>query len=244
MPVISWDVDQGSAIWYQLRAGIPTASEFDQIITPAKGELAAARKKYACRIIAGRLMNWQADSLDKIQHIADGKANEPIAIARLEMVHLDGKKTKKVGFVRSDDLRFGASPDRVLMAADLIDVTIEAKSPTIPKQFEYLLLGHDAAYKPQVQGQLLVCEAEKAIFQSSNPRMPDYTVESGRDEPFLKKMKDCLEQFSDELEEMTERAKSLGGYQAFEALLPPTDAAYADQVNALGQILETGNFGG
>jgi hypothetical protein len=251
MPIITWDVDQGSGDWYKLRHGIPTASEFDSIITPAKGELAAARKKYACRLIAERLMNWQADSLDKIKHIADGKANEPLAIARLEMVFLEGRKTRKVGFVRTNDLRFGASPDRVLMAGDAIDVTIEAKSPTVPKQFEYLLLGHDTAYRAQVQGQLWVAEADKAIFQSSNPRMPDYTVETGRDEAFIKKMQTCMEAFSDELEEMTERARSLGLYQAFEEYRPPVDAEFGEEgrrdwqadMNAAAAIIQEQDWG-
>jgi hypothetical protein len=233
MPVIDWNVEQGTPRWYSLRAGIPTASEFDKVMTPKKMEMASARHAYACRIIAGRLLNWQADSLDKIQHIADGKAGEPIAIARLEMVYLDGAKTRRVGFIRTNDRRLGASPDRVAgVSADEthVNTVIEAKSPTIPKQFEYLLFGHDEAYRCQVQGQLYVAEADKAIFQSSNPRMPDYTVETGRDEPFIKKLADALERFSDELEAWTEKAIAAGSYQKFAEIATPLDAERGDGV--------------
>ena len=105
-------------------------------------------------------------------------------------------------------------------------MTVECKCPTIPKQFEYLLLGHDAAYRCQVQGQLWVAEADKAIFLSYNSRTPDYMIETGRDEPFIKKLSDALEQFSDELEALMEKARKLGAYQAFSELLAPLDAAF------------------
>lgn len=233
MPKIDWTLQQGSLEWYKIRSGIPTASEFDSILTPKTEKLSESRHNYAARLICERLLKWQADSLDKIQHIADGKENEPIAVARLELVH--DIETQPVGFIRTDDLRFGASPDRVsAVSADMlrVGVVIEAKSPTIPKQMEYLLFGHDAAYRCQVAGQLLVAEADKAIFHSYNPRMPDYTVETGRDEPFIAKLKDALERFSDELEALEVKARSLGLYQAFEALATPLDAERADLMSA------------
>jgi hypothetical protein len=233
MPRFAWNVDQGSIDWYRLRAGRPTASEFDKIITPKKGQLSESRRAYQCRLVAERILNWQAESLDKIGHIADGKAHEPLAVAQLEELH--EITTRRVGFVTTDDGRFGASPDRVAdVAADLSRVgqTIEVKCPTIPKQFEYLLLGSDDAYKAQVQGQLYVCEADKALFYSFNPRTPAFELEQGRDDAFLAKMKDCLEQFSDELEEMTERARKLGAFQVFPELLTPLDAEHGDQAAA------------
>lgn len=221
MPKLFWDLDQGSAQWYALRARIPTASEFNHIITPKTQKLSESRHKYACRIIAGRLLNWQADSLDKIQHIADGKAMEPFAVGQMEIIH--DIETKPLGFATTDDGRFGASPDRVMMSGDAIAVTAEVKCPTVPVQFERLLFGHDDAYRCQVMGQLWVTEADKAIFYSYNPRMPAYMVETGRDEAFIRKLSDALEQFSDELETLEEKARSLGAYQAFSELLTPAE---------------------
>jgi YqaJ-like viral recombinase domain len=210
--MIIHDMPQGSPAWHRFRAGIPTASEFDQILTPKTQKLAEARHKYACRIIAGRLMDWQAASLDNISHIRDGKENEPFAIQQLELAN--DITTQAVGIITTNCGRFGASPDRVVMVGDTVGITIEAKCPTVPKQFEYLLLGHDEAYRTQCQGQLHVAEADKAIFYSYHPGMPAYMVETGRDEPFIKKLNDALEQFSDELEALMERAKALGFFQA------------------------------
>jgi len=227
MPVISWDIQQGTLPWYAVRQGIPTASEFASIITPKKMQISEARKSYQCRLIAERLLNWQADSLDKIRHIEDGKINEPFAVAQIE--EIAEIETAKVGFIRTNDLRFGASPDRVAgVNADRtrVDMVLEVKAPTIPRQLEYLLLGHDDAYRAQVQGQLWVSEADKAIFYAYNPRTPAYTFETGRDEVFIRNLVQCLEQFSDELEAMTEKARRLGAFQAFAALVPPVEAEY------------------
>jgi hypothetical protein len=240
MPKIEWDIDQGSLDWYKLRATVPTASRFSDIITPKQMKMSASRKKYACQIIAARLLNWQADSLEKIEHIAAGKENEPLAVAQLELIR--EIETRKVGFVRTNDLRFGASPDRVMMNGDLIQISIECKCPTIPVQFEYLLAAELAAmepqssdaevYKCQRQGQLFVCEADEAIFYSYNERMPAVYVRDHRDEAFIKKLTAALEQFSDELDALEERALSLGAYQAFAEILPPAEVEEAANLAA------------
>ena len=171
-------------------------------------------------------MRWQAQSLDKIEHIEDGRANEPLAAAQFELVN--EVETRRVGFVRTNDLRFGASPDRVLgvnPGRSSVGTVLEIKCPTIPKQFEYLLLGQGDAYRCQVAGQLWVAEADKAIWYSYHPRMPSCMVETGRDEAFIAKLADALERFSDELETLAEKARGLGMYQAFQEILPPGEIA-------------------
>ena len=233
MPHIYWDLEQGSGDWYRLRSTIPTSSRFSDVMTPKTMKPAAARKRYACEIIASRLMRWQADSLEKIEHIEAGKAGEPIAIAQLELIReID---CKKLGFVKSTDLRFGASPDRVVMAGDTIQITIEAKVPTVPIQMTYLLEAELAAmepktdasepYKCQRQGHLLVCEAEEAIFYSYNPRMPAVYTRDHRDEAFIRKLADCLERFHDEVEELELVARKKGAFQAFADILTPAEIA-------------------
>lgn len=238
MPKLYWDIEQGSVQWHKLHTTVPTASRFSDIITPTKMEMSASRKKYACQIVAARLLNWQPESLDKIKHIEDGRRNEPFAVAQLELIR--GVETKKIGFITTDDGKLGASPDRVVMSGDSVGITVECKCPTIPVQFEYLLAQRLAEMKPasketevyrcQRQGQLLIGEAEEAIFYSYNERMPACYVRSYRDDEFIKKLHRALRQFDEELEELTELARSLGSYEAFAEMVTPFDAERGDGI--------------
>jgi hypothetical protein len=220
MAIFHFDVDQGSAAWFKLRSGIPTASNFDDIITPAKMQMATARFKYACRLIAERLLNLQTESLDHVKHIEQGRRLEPFAVRQLEFT--TELETRKVGFVTTNDKRFGASPDRVAPAK-----VIEVKAPAIETHLNYLLFGQGTAYRCQVQGQLWVADAEEAIFYSFIERGPPYLVRTPRDEAFIRSMRGALEQFSDELEAWTEKARSLGVWQAFAEIVPPVEAENA-----------------
>ena len=231
MPIFDWEMKQGTPEWYSKRGGIPTASCFHLVLTPKKFELASARKKYACRLIAERLMNYQADSLDKIEHIANGKALEPFAVAQLEEIY--EIQTRPIGFIRTNDGRYGASPDRVAgVSSDLssVDTVVEVKCPTITTQMERLIFGHDDAYILQVQGQLWIAEADKAIFYSYSDRMPGYKVETGRQESVIRKLVSALDQFSEELDEWTEIVKRAGSFQPFSEIVTPLDAERSEQV--------------
>lgn len=240
MPKIYWEIEQGSVAWFTLRMGIPTASEFHHIITPKQGKIAEARHKYACRLIAEAILRWQAESLETLTHIQEAKENEPRAVKQMEFTA--GIETQAVGFVTTTDGRFGASPDRAAaVAADRsrFGTTVEVKCPTVPKMMEYLLLEPPDPYRSQVQGQLLVTEADKAIFYAYHPRMPPHLLETGRDEPFLAAMRGCLEQFSDELAGYMRKAKSLGVYQAFPQVVTPLEELTDP---ALGPHHEDPNF--
>lgn len=234
MPKIYWEVAQQSAEWFKMHSMIPTASRFSDILTPAKLEMSASRKKYACQIVAARMMNWQSTSLSKIEHIEEGRAKEPLAIASLELIR--DVETKKVGFITTSDGRVGASPDRVVAKGDVIQITVEAKCPTPPVQMEYLLAAHLAAMEPkskdvevyrcQRQGQLLVAECDEAIFYSYHERMPACYARTFRDDPFILKLDAALRRFNEELDQLTEAARALGIYQMFDEIVTPAEAEY------------------
>jgi hypothetical protein len=217
--VIEHKVEQGSAEWFALRSGIPSASEFDQIITPKTMKPSESRWKYAVRLVAERLMNYQAQSLEGIGHIQDGKANEPKAVRQLAFSH--DLEIRTCGFFTTDDRRWGASPDRMVVGRE---EPVEVKCPTDLMQMQYLLLDNASIYRCQRQGQLLVAEADKAHFYSFHPLMPEVYEETGRDEPFIDKLSQALEQFSDELAMLMERAKSRGLiFQKYDSIGTPLD---------------------
>jgi hypothetical protein len=50
------DVEQGSVEWQMARLGIPTASNFDKIITPKTMKPSASAEKYAWALIAEQIL--------------------------------------------------------------------------------------------------------------------------------------------------------------------------------------------
>ena len=215
-------VEQNTPEWYALRLGIPTASEFDKIITPAKGDLSASARGYAMRLAAERLTQRSMEDLKQSDWMTRGKELEPSAVRLFEFAH--GVKTTKVGFITSDDGRYGASPDRLI--GD--DGVLEIKCPSDPIHLGYLLDGFETKYKVQVQGQMLVAEADYSVRLSYHPDWPEKIERTNRDETFIRKMKDALDQFCDMVDEIVEQAKSLGMVQAAPHVVTPAEAAYGD----------------
>lgn len=212
-------VSQGTAEWFKLRLGIPTASEFDNIVTPKTGKLSASAPKYAYRLIAERLLNRPVQSLDGLQYIERGKELEPQAVRQYEFEN--DVETESVGFITTDNGLIGASPDRLIRGKA---IGLEIKCPAAHTHVGYLLSGHDEKYRPQVQGQLYVAELDQADFYSFHPRMPPATIRTPRDEPYIALMRAALDEFNERMAEMLIRAQSMGIFQAYEDVVTPVEA--------------------
>jgi hypothetical protein len=196
------DVAQRSPEWHALRLGKPTASEFHKIITPKTGKLSAQARKFACRLIAERLLNEPLDLLDGIEAVERGKAMEPDAVAQYEFV--EEIETQPVGFVTTDDGLVGASPDRMIVGAP---AGLEVKCPLLPTHIGYWLDGPGDEYRPQVQGQLWVAEFEWLDFYSYHPQMEPVRLRTQRDDAYIKLIEQALRDFNDMLHDMYERAR-------------------------------------
>src|SRR5262245_61827187 len=103
------DVMQRSTEWLQLHVGIPTASDFDNLITP-KFEIRKGKTpdSYLARKIAEA---WQGGPLPGFSSWATNQGNllEPEAIPKLAFE--TGLQIQQVGFITRDDGRVGCSPD-------------------------------------------------------------------------------------------------------------------------------------
>ena len=221
--MIEHQVEQNSPEWFKLRIGLPTASEFHKIITPASGHLSKQWKPYASRLIWEKLLNTTTLSLEGIQHIEDGKTLEPVAVQQWEFVN--DAKTRKVGFVTSDDGLIGASPDRFIVGQNK---TFEVKCPTGPVHMHYMLFGHGDKYRPQIQGQLYVCEMDEGVFYSYSQVAPPYEIPTHRDDAYIRSLSSALDEFTYELQELTEKAKAMGTFQAYADLVLPLEAEHGD----------------
>lgn len=202
--MIRHNVIQGSQEWHELRLGKPTASCFNQIVTPT-GKLSAQADKYMHRLIAERILGYSLDAISTAA-METGREREPEAVQWYEFTH--GIETDVVGIVFSDDGRIGASPDRVVGA----DGMLEIKCPMPHTHIGYLLddVGHSDAYRPQVQGQLWIGEREWNDAVSYCPMFPASLVRRYRDDGYIAKLKDALAEFCDRLDAETERIRKMG----------------------------------
>jgi hypothetical protein len=216
------DVEQGSPAFFQARLGIPTASNFHQIITPAKGLYSKQAVKYAYRLIAERLLNAPMTSEVETEWMTRGKEMEATAASAYEWSN--EVETVKVGFIVNDAGTAGASPDRLIKGKP---VGLEIKCPSPHVHVGYLLGGIGDDYRVQVQGQIFIAELDEAHLFSYHDRMPAATVRTPRDEEFIKKLASALDQFNADMFAMLERARSLGVFQSFEEAVTPTDVERA-----------------
>ena len=228
--MIEHQVEQGSAAWLALRLGIPTASEFKRIVTPT-GKLSAQARRYALYLVTETLLNRSLDSLENLEWVERGKLLEPDAVKMYEFTRQT--KTRSVGFVTSDGGRIGASPDRLL-----IDYPggLEIKCPAPHNHVEYLIDGFGDDYRPQVSGQMLVCEFEFVDRFSYHPEMPPALARTYRDEGYIKLLADSLQAFCDMKDEMLARARASGWFAEREQVQTPVDAAYGGYEDAWGAL--------
>jgi hypothetical protein len=231
-------IQQGTAQWFALRLGIPTASCFSQIMTPKTRKLSASWKKYACRLIAERLLNLPTETIEGQKWMERGKELEPQAIQRFEVVN--DVVTTPVTFIKTDDETMGCSPDRCMFTTDPDRPVklVEVKCPAPHTHLEYLLFGHGTdeksqdKYKCQVQGQMMIAEVDEAIFYSYHPSCPALTLTTPRDDGFIKDLRSTIGEFNDRLHEYHLVAQKLGDWQAFQEVMTPTDVEYSVPVSA------------
>jgi len=196
------DVQQGTTGWLAIRAGIPTASCFDRILTP-KGKPSTQQEKYLWRLLAERIIGHPV-----VEHVTwqmqRGSALEAEAVAYYEGVRdLD---TTAIGFLTNDTRTIGASPDRFVGEDGLLEI----KCPAEHTHVGYLLTrAVDAEYYPQVQGQLWVSGRRWLDITAYHPEMPPALIHVERDEGYIAILARAVEAFSLDLEahsvEMRER---------------------------------------
>lgn len=183
--------EQRSVEWFEARKGVPTASQFDKIVT-IKGEQSKQRTKYL-HGLAGELLGGIVE--EGYQSAAMMRGNELEAEARA-FYELINEPVHTVGFCLSDGI--GCSPDGLVGDSGLLEI----KCPLISTHVEYLLKNElPSDYFQQTQGQLLVTGREWVDFISYYPGLKPLVIRVTRNEEFLGKLKAELKLFCAELEE-------------------------------------------
>lgn len=214
--------EQNTPEWLMLRLGIPTASEFDRIITPKTGKLSSQAESYANRLLAEFILGAPLEDV-QTEWMIRGQETEDAAIAAAEfMLEVE---TERVGFVTTSDGKIGASPDRMYPGGKR---GIETKCPSPSVHVAYMRGNRDALdekYRCQLAGQMWVCEFEGVDVISYHPLLPTVHIRVDRDdkmEEFISNLSRAVRQFSENLEaakiELEQR------YGPFVRQAPPVEA--------------------
>jgi len=197
---------QGSLEWLQARAGVITASEFDNIVTSEfeirKGEMP---KTYLSRKLAEK---WLGSSLAGFQSVDMdiGSVLETEGIPFFEL--MTGQEVQRVGLITTDDGRVGCSPDGLLDD----DSGIELKCARPDTHTKYLLAGVvPKEYRPQVHGAMFVTGRPRWVFMSYCRRMPPLIITVQRDEKIIAVLGEALAAFLTDLSAGWDRLVKLNG---------------------------------
>lgn len=196
--------DQNSPDWYEARRGIPTASEFDQILTApkSKGGESKTRRTYMNKLAAEKITGELTDRVST-KAMDRGKAWEPAA--REAYSFITEEEVELIGFVRNGDV--GCSPDGFIGK----NGGLEIKTVQNHQQIELLRVGlFPEEHKAQVQGGLWVCEREFWDFVSYCPALPPFIKRVYRDEGYIANLAGQVAKFNDELQETVEKIRRYG----------------------------------
>lgn len=209
-----YTMEQGSDEWYAKRIGIPTASQFHNILTPTGAPTTGdRRRKYMYRLVAERLLQQSTDDRFENYWTRRGKELEPEAREAFLAYIRVADSIERVGLITTNDGKIGCSPDGFLhIGGKRSREIVEIKCPSPWVQIEYLLEGTENNYKPQVQGHMLVSGGECVHLWCYHPQMPAHHIQILRDPDYIKKLARGLFDFCNELDAETDRAARKGPY--------------------------------
>ncbi len=187
--------EQLSPAWFEARKGIPTASQFGRILTPKTMKLSAAADEYICELVAERFCLIPPAEKTLNAAMRHGVEYEPEARRWFEFDA--GVDVQQVGFIATDDGRFGCSPD------GLVGETcgLELKCPQGKTHVGWLMAGGlPDDHKAQVHGSMIVTGRTSWWFLSYCPGLPPLKLLVLRD-AYTDALAAALEQFSARLSE-------------------------------------------
>lgn len=195
------DHEQGSVEWMVARLGLPTASNFDRLLTPKTRKPAAKRYSYLARL-AGEWTIGQPKDWGSTDFMERGMAMEDEARKWYEL-HYD-VDVDQVGFITRDDGLVGGSPDGLIGS----DGGLEIKCPGLEQHTLYVLGLEELSHIGQVQGLLYLTGRPYWDLVSYHPNLPKIvkrvTPDTSWLDAFLPVLDDFLEKLAEAKAELAE----------------------------------------
>jgi hypothetical protein len=198
--MIIYDCDQSSPEWHQARLGIPTASMFATVMASGKGGGESVTRRTYMLKLAGEILTGEPMDSYSNGHMERGKAMEDEA--RDFYSYLTDTDPQRVGFIRNGQK--GCSPDSLIGSAGMLEVKTKLAHLTI----DCLLKDEfPPEHKAQCQGALWVAEREWIDIAVYWPKLPLFVKRATRDDVYIKKLSDAVDEFNTELAATVERVR-------------------------------------
>lgn len=193
---------QGSMEWHDARLGIPTASRFDEILTPHELKRSASSYGYMVRLLSDWLTGTPSD-IAASGFMNRGKNLEKEAAAWYAW---DREVTvQKVGIILRDDRMVGASPDGLVGDDGLIEI----KVPGAAQHVRHMLEGM-RGHVGQTQGALWLSGRKWIDLISWHPDLPAQVVRVERSEEYIRALEPAIADFLTLLLARREQLKRMG----------------------------------
>lgn len=207
---------QGSVDWSIARAGIPTASEFDNLISPTwkirTGEMPQTylAAKLAEAWLGGPLVGFNTFDVEM------GNILEEEARPRLSL-ELE-REVDTVGLITTDDGKIGCSPDGLIG-----EEGVEIKCPAPTAHVKYLLAGQvPPQYLAQVHGGMYVTGFKSWKFFCYRRNFPNLLITVERDEEIISKIDEAVQAFLKSFHDGLAKLEEInGGPPRRKIILPP-----------------------
>jgi hypothetical protein len=168
------DVEQNTPEWDALRAGIPTASEFKNLITAKTGKPSTAIDSYARTLAGEKFAGTQLDPFLGNQYTERGHALEDDARRFYRLI--TNADVHQVGFITDDDLTMGCSPDSLVGEDGLLEIKCLLADKHV-ECLEYIDAGEcPPDYRIQVQGQLFITGRKWCDLYFYHPILPKQAI--------------------------------------------------------------------
>lgn len=200
--------------WREMHLGRPTASKFDQILSPVQRKFSASHIAWAEELALERITGGFEDIKPIFsKDIERGLAHEPRMAATYE--YRTGLHVRTVGFVMTDDGRSGCSPDALVYAnpEDPFEKPtggVEGKCPRLSKLLRWRKAGVlPDEHKVQVHGCLVVTGLPWWDFVGFNAYCPEKTfIIRVVPDDFTEALWMALERFHGILDETTQSIRA------------------------------------
>lgn len=193
------DMEQGTESWFRVRMGLPTASEFSNVLAKGEGK---TRRAYMLRLAGEILTGEPAETFSSV-HMERGKAME--AEARDLYTFVEDEPLTRVGFIVNGPK--GCSPDALVGEHGMAEFKTALPAILIDR---LLKGGLPPEHKAQVQGNLWVAERDWIDLCIFWPRLPLFKVRVHRDETYIAELSRAVDAFNAELAETVEMIRSYG----------------------------------